>query len=227
MQHLHADWVHDVTTAAARNNAEWCDMVCRSHGIPTSVERDVWVAHRRSPPLYPDAVTLAPSATVDSILGRMDAADGCSVKDCFVSVDLGGYGFRVLFEAEWIYRSHSSSTVAGLTWSPAQPPELNDIWGETLLPSLLAEPAVAVLVARAGDEIVAGVVANRSRDVVGLSNLVIFAADRDEVWAGAVAAISARFPGLALVGYESGDDLAAARRAGFESIGHLRVWLEG
>jgi hypothetical protein len=177
--------------------------------------------------LYPDAVTLAPSASVAAILDRIDTADGCSVKDCFVSVDLDGHGFRVLFEAEWIYRSRSSTIVDGNTWSRARPTELNEVWREALVPSLLAEPSVAVLVARAGDEIVAGVIANRSRDVVGLSNLVVLGADRDDVWTGAVAAISAMFPGLALVGYESGDDLAAAHRAGFESIGPLRVWLKG
>ncbi len=219
--------MNDLTTAAARNNAEWCDLVCHSHAIPTSVVRDVWAAHRRSPPLYPDAVTLAPSASVDAILDRTDTADGCSVKDCFASVDLGGHGFHVLLEAEWIYRSHTDTTVDGLRWSPAHSLELKEVWNEALLPSLLIEPSVAVLVARAGDEIVAGVIANRSRDVVGLSNLVVLAADRDEVWTGAVAAISARFPGLALVGYESGDDLTAARRAGFESVGPLRVWLKG
>ena len=191
--HLHAEWVHDLTTAAARNNAEWCDLVCRSHALPASVERNVWAAHRRSPPLYPDAVTLAPSASVDAILDRVDGGDGCSVKDCFVSVDLDGHGFRVLFGAEWIYRFHPSTTVDGLVWSPAQPLELSEVWNEALVPSLLAEPSVVVLVARAGEEIVGGVIANRSHDVVGLSNLVIRAADRDEVWAGAVAAISASF----------------------------------
>jgi hypothetical protein len=32
------------------------------------------------------------------------------------------------------------------------------------------------------------------------------------------------FPGLPLVGYECGYELAAAHRAGFETVGPLRVW---
>jgi hypothetical protein len=211
--------------AAARNNADWCDLVCRCHGIATSVDRDVWVAHRRSPPFYPDAVTLAPLATVDAILDRVDGGIGCSVKDSFDSVDLTSFGFRTMFEAEWIHRSPAPAIVDSVSWKPARPDDLRAVWGRVLLPSLLADPAVAMLVARAGDEIVAGVIANRSRDVVGLTNLVVLAADQDEIWTGAIAAISARFPDLPIVGYESGDDLAAAHRAGFVSIGPLRVWL--
>jgi len=211
--------------AAARNNAEWCDLVCHSHGITTSVEHEVWAAHRRSPPLYPDAVTLAPSATVDAIVDRVDGGDGCSVKDSFAALDLTSAGFRVLFEAEWIHRPSALPTVDGPLWIPARPPDVREIWGEALLPSLLAEPEVTMFVARAADEIVAGVIANRSDKVVGLSNLVVLAADPDEVWIGAIAAISAQFPGLPLVGYESGDDLVTAHRAGFNSVGPLRVWL--
>jgi hypothetical protein len=36
---------------------------------------------------------------------------------------------------------------------------------------------------------------------------------------------SSLFPGRALVGYESGDELIRAERHGFERIGRLRVWV--
>ncbi len=39
---------------AARDNAEWCGMVCASHGLTASDARSV---PRRSPPWYPDAAT--------------------------------------------------------------------------------------------------------------------------------------------------------------------------
>jgi hypothetical protein len=41
-----------------------------------------------------------------------------------------------------------------------------------------------------------------------------------------VRSIAARYPGLPIVGYQSGDELAAARRAGFTSTGPLRVWIK-
>jgi hypothetical protein len=64
-----------------------------------------------------------------------------------------------------------------------------------------------------------GAIANRTGPVVGVSNLF-------GDWRAAADSIAGRYPGLPLVGYESGDDLAAARRAGFTSTGPLRVWLK-
>ena len=43
--------------------------------------------------------------------------------------------------------------------------------------------------------------------------------------AGAVAAALDAFPGLPLVGYESGEDLAEMKRLGFAVLGRLRVWV--
>ena len=34
-------------------------------------------------------------------------------------------------------------------------------------------------------------------------------------------------PGLPIVGYERGEDLAAARQAGFTVLGPLRIWARG
>src|SRR3954462_805415 len=89
---------------AARNNAEWCDLVCRTHGIETAFSDRAWVALRRSPRSYPDAVTLSPLPSVGDVLSRIDTSAGCSVKDSFATLDLAEDGFRVLFEAEWIHR---------------------------------------------------------------------------------------------------------------------------
>ncbi len=43
--------------------------------------------------------------------------------------------------------------------------------------------------------------------------------------AGCLAMASSVFPGRALVGYESGDELIRAERRGFARIGCLRVWV--
>jgi hypothetical protein len=59
-----------------------------------------------------------------------------------------------------------------------------------------------------------------------LSNLFTTTADVDQVWAGGIAAISTHVPDLPLVGYKDGASLQAAHRAGFVSVGPLRVWLK-
>jgi hypothetical protein len=215
--------------AAARNNAYWCDLVCRSHGVVTRFDRDAWVALTRSPTMYPDAVTLDPAAHPADLLPRIDHTHGCSVKDSFASLNLAEAGFQVLFDAEWIYRDppETASTPAG--WTVVSSPDELAAWagahggGPVFRPELIADPDVVIVAARGEDGPVAGAIGNRSDGVVGISNLFTTIAS-DLAWAGAVAAIANRFPAYPFVGYESGDDLAAAHSAGFASIGPLRVW---
>jgi hypothetical protein len=93
------------------------------------------------------------------------------------------------------------------------------------LPSLLAEKNVAFIAAYRDQQLVAGAIANRTGEVVGLSNVFLPAQDEASFRAGCVAAVMATFPPLPLVGYEAGDKLAAFQSLGFEPVGPLRVWL--
>src|SRR5215467_16009505 len=154
---------------AARNNADWCDLVCRTHGIETRYGPRVWVSLRRSPPFYPDAVTLGDRLDVGDVLEGTDTSGGCSVKDSFAAVDLAPAGFRLLFEAEWIYRAPVRQPAQdGLTWSVVRTPDELRIWaaahggGDVLRPALLEDPTVAILVARDDGTVVGGVAGNRS-----------------------------------------------------------------
>jgi hypothetical protein len=161
------------------------------------------VSATRTPPLYPDAVTLRPGVAVDRLLGRIDASPGCSIKDSYADLALAPAGFEVLFEAEWVRRPSTSELPrGGLDFQVVRRDGADVAYLST------ADGAVCV-------------VGNRSGAVVGLSNL---STGTDAAWAGAIRALARCWPGLPLVGYERGDELAAAHRAGFESIGALRVW---
>ena len=184
--------------AAARNNADWCDAFCRAHGIDGSFSGDVWAAPARTPPLYPDAVTFAPGVRAGDVLRRVETGSGCSVKDSFADLDLGAHGFGVLFEAEWIHHVH--------------PRPASTEWRAEVL---FADPAIRFLRTTGGSAI-----ANRSADVIGLTNLVGTA-----TWSDAAAAAQAELGAVPVVGYASGADLVAAHLAGFESDGPLRVWV--
>jgi hypothetical protein len=50
----------DLVRIAARNNAGWCDAFCRTRGVVGHFGEDAWSSAERTPPLYPDAVTLVP-----------------------------------------------------------------------------------------------------------------------------------------------------------------------
>ncbi len=92
------------------------------------------------------------------------------------------------------------------------------------LPALLSDPDIRFIAAYADRHIVAGAIANRTGNVVGVSNVFVPEADAARCWAGCVATIIDAFPGLPLVGYERGNDLIIAQALGFEVVGLLRVW---
>lgn len=225
---------------AARNNADWCAAMSRSHDLAGEFGAQAWAAPARTPLYYPDAVTLVPGADPTALVARIDtAAPGASVKDSFADLDLTGAGFRVLFEAQWIHRPAGAPGAASeLGWEVAGDPGTLRAWalawddgdGNAGLfrPELLDDPDTFVLAGRSADgRVVAGAVASRSDHVVGVSNVFALEGGAEAAWPGVLDAVHRLFPGLPVVGYEHGEDLAVAVRHGFEPVGPLRVWLHG
>jgi hypothetical protein len=114
MNEMPADTVTPAPTvsSAARNNAEWCAAVCRTHAIPYEVDDAAWSSPRRTPAYYPDAVTLRPDAREDDVLRRIDTSWGCSVKDSFATLDLTAHGFTPLLHGRWFHRPASEPATA-------------------------------------------------------------------------------------------------------------------
>jgi hypothetical protein len=63
--------------------------------------------------------------------------------------------------------------------------------------------------------------------VTGILNVFKSANAGESLWVSAVRAVAALRPGLPIVGCERGEDLAAAREAGFRVLGPLRIWARG
>jgi hypothetical protein len=84
--------------------------------------------------------------------------------------------------------------------------------------------SIAILAHYEGRAIAAGAVANRSAAAIGLSNVFSADGDLESAYVGAASAAQARWGSLPVVGYEFGDSLDAARRAGFSTVGGLAVW---
>ncbi|MPY49347.1 hypothetical protein [Streptomyces acidicola] len=226
--------------AAARNNAEWCAAMSRSHGLAGEFGPQAWAAPSRTPLRYPDAVTLVPGADPAVLAARIDtAAPGASVKDSFTDLDLTEFGFQVLFEAQWIHRPASAPAIASdISWDVAGDPDSLRAWAlawddgdgnaDLFRTELLDDPATFVLAGQSVDgRVVAGAVASRSDQVVGISNVFALDGGLDLAWPVVLDAVHQLFPTLPAVGYEQGEDLAAAVRHGFEPVGPLRIWLYG
>ncbi|MDQ7248514.1 hypothetical protein [Dongia sedimenti] len=220
----------DRVAQAARNNAEWCDAVARSWGESGVFEDTVWINRGAAPPLYPNAVTLAPIATPPAAIAA--APVDFAVKDSFATLDLAPLGFAPLFEATWIWRDPqpvSGSDAA--TWRILRDTASLSRWDTAwrgddngpspFRPTLLYERDHAFIAGEEKGRIVAGCVASRSAAVVGISNLF----GPPERSAGCLAAVQAFAPGLPIVGYETGAALEMMKTLGFQALAPLRVWL--
>jgi hypothetical protein len=83
---------------AARNNALWCDSVCRAHGLVTELTERLWICHDDPPRYHSNAVTLSPG-TGDAI----EVLKPNGFKDGFYEIDARSLGYTCLFEASWIW----------------------------------------------------------------------------------------------------------------------------
>src|SRR3954466_12781377 len=102
---------------AALNNAEWCHAFCRSHGITGRFDAVAWSSAERTPPLYPDAVTLVSGCSPENVVWRGGGSPGCSIKDSCAYVDLRRSGFEFLFAAEWLRRDQPRGSDPSKGWS--------------------------------------------------------------------------------------------------------------
>ncbi|MFH9349563.1 hypothetical protein [Kitasatospora sp. NPDC017646] len=236
--------------AAARNNASWCEVMCRAFGFPGETTGVAWVSPRNTLAYYPNLVTLSPSISgaevLETLQGGVPGAPGSSgplsVKDSFGCLDLLPGDYEVLFEAEWIHRPTSaappgvtvSQVAAGKRWRRIT--GLDDLWAwETAwggtdrsaraFPEvLLSEDGVVFLGGFSDERLVAGAVLHLSDGVAGVSNVFGPEGESASTWAGVVSCALREVPGADLVGYERGEGLAAAAANGFAPIGPLRVW---
>ncbi|MGH2366121.1 MAG: hypothetical protein ACRDHX_15925 [Chloroflexota bacterium] len=226
--------ITDLLESAVRNNAEWCQVIARAHGLPGRFEEGLWVHPEPMPPFYPNAVTLPSSlvARQQARLASLVAGVGglLSVKDSFCCLDLQPLGFRPLFKAEWIFRPpyDASGLLSGNCRRIVGEDEVCQwelAWGQTppgvgrIFPAdLLANPDVAMIAIFDRDEIVAGCIGNSAHGVVGWSN--VFGSLPDVC----LAALTNEFPELPIVDYEREADLLMAKSLGFKAIGELQIW---
>jgi len=233
----------DRVAAATFNNAAWCDAVCRAHGRPGEFTEALWLNRAEVPRFYPNVVTLTPEGAARQldVLSTLDLPGRWGVKDSFATLDLAPLGFTELFSARWLHfaperpapiRStgarwvHLRDTAALASWEVAWSGQPEGALPRVFRPGLLEDTNTTFLAAYQGDSLVAGAIAYRSAGVVSLSNTFFTPEEAGALRAELLGQLLASFPGVPLVGYEHGDELAAWCALGFEPTGPLRVWLK-
>jgi len=233
----------DLVTSAARNNALWCDAVCRANGKPGEFRDTLWLNRHGAPRFYPDAVTMSGGAgdmeIVDAVadLVATHPGRGWAVKDSFRRLDLKGSGFEPLFDTHWLClatpredRLQGSVTIVKTAteltaWEKAWAGDEDSAEVSPFKPALLSNPEIVFASVIRDGVMKGGGILNRGGGVVGISNVFADPPFTDTVWRQLMA-LSARIcPDLPLVGYEHGSSFEAACRNGFEPFGLLRIWV--
>ena len=210
--------------------------MCFAHGTVGRFLVHTWVNAETVPRFYPNVVSLTTGAAdideqrqiVDMLL-KSSLPGRWGVKDSFRTLDIARLGFDVLLEANWIRLPpsqpevigfpRSGALVSGLSWERAKP------GGEAFPAALFSDENFAMFSGSRNGAIVAGGTLYHSDGVVGISNVTADADEAPAVWRDLAILAASSFPQLPLVGYESGDELEAARKAGFELGDPLRIWV--
>jgi hypothetical protein len=208
----------------------WYEDLCALHGTATVLQDGLWSAVGPPPPLHSGVVVVEPGATAEQVLERMRTTAG-GVKDSFAEVDLGAHGWSLLFAASWLFRPPvPADGPAPAGWTVVRTAERLAAWtaghdtAEVLLPGLLRSGHLVVLERQVDGVAVAGAVARLGSGTIDVSNVHAAPGHRLD-WGELAAVVAQLFPGRPLVGYEGGDDLAAALDGGFQVTGELRVWV--
>ncbi|MEK5645778.1 hypothetical protein BK138_35535 [Paenibacillus rhizosphaerae] len=216
--------------AAVINNIVWCGIVCETHGITATSRKHIWRTTSKSPPYYPDMITSSRYVTVDEVIDIIDNKEITGIKDSFANLDLSPFDFEMLFTADWIYHApvvnlesiqpgwcHVTTENELADWTSAIGLE------NVIKPELLDRRDVKIYLNKKKDE-VSGFIANLGANVIGISN-VFSSANIGNTWSDIHNIVPLDFPGLPMVGYESGTDLTAALKSGWTTVGPLRVWV--
>lgn len=218
---------------AAENNARWCLAVCQAHGCRTSLEDAYW-ACAYPPRFYSNLVTLRPG--LGALVGAVRPG---GFKDSFFDIDGGALGYRELFQAEWIWMASQEPFLTVFEWRRVATDDELQCWeaawahgdaDATDAPrqfpaSLLDDEDIAFMAGYDQGVLTSGFALNLTEPVVGVSNVFSALGDKSLTWLDIALAAPSVFPGRPVVGYERGDDLLAAQRAGFQTAGQLRVWV--
>ncbi|MDR9784873.1 hypothetical protein [Rhizobium redzepovicii] len=226
----------------AANNADLYQAIFRAHGLPDQRTSAFWTSDAVAPPYYSNMTTLDRDATeeqlieIDRLTDRLGRRPG--IKDGFSKLDLNNKGFRSLLFASWIWAEpHKSSSSAPQGWVSVRDAAALGRWerswkasgsptdANVFTPALLSDPDMHIYGRLAGDGFDAGCIANRSPQVVGISNIFSLA-DTPQAFQDAFALASITFSAdLPLVGYDRGEALDEMKELGFKPVGQLRIWL--
>ncbi len=217
---------------AVLNNIAWCEIVCETLHKEYTSNGQVWRLLSEAPPFYPDIITSTKKVTTSEVVDFMGDREILSIKDSYANLELQPAGFNRLFQAEWIFHpSVATPEPVDAYWRVIEKEEDFKKWTsahgseQVMKNTLLGRNDVKIFIHENEDGI-SGFIANSGADAVGISNVFSNGYTEGDLWSDIVHLVSTVFADLPMVGYETGDDLIAARSSGWKTLGPLNVWVK-
>lgn len=231
---------------AIRNNNDLYREIFAAQNIESNTTDEIWYCLEKTLPLYSNLVTISENWQPDEIFSEIDRKfevekwDEWSIKDSFGRLDLTGFGFKKLFDAQWIYleaaKFHPVNDRRNLRFKVIESVDALNEWrlgwdadeelGKKIFDhKLLKNPRVFFIAGYSVGGIVCGCLINRTENVFGISN---FFAPENEVryWSETINFVFDSIERLDIVGYEREDSAVNLQSLGFETVGDLSVWLK-
>jgi hypothetical protein len=232
---------------AIQNNLDLYKIILGSHQVESFETDDLWYCLERTPPLYSNLITKEKTWAPDSIFEAINRIYETkqwaewSVKDSFGTLNLTGYGFLKLFDAQWIYLSCKNFSIRNdhriqfkivkdegdlLKWIKAwEAGEAESAGNKIFKSTLLANGDVYFVTAYQGTQIIGGCLINTTDKVLGISNS--FGPERDiHYWSSLISFVLENIAPLDIVGYIGNELLRLLMSLSFAPVGGLSVWLK-
>lgn len=217
---------------AVQNNADWCSVVCESHGAASIWEPTVWYCTGQPPMFYPNIISLSPACDLQTIAGKILVMEGnISIKDAYDSLDLPSLGFNRLFKAHWLVAPPVASGPLDFRFvstddelSRWQRAWNNGSDHNIFRTSLLKNPDVRFVAIYRQGELSSGAIINRTGPVAGITNFFCNAHDFDSSYLTCIAAARSVWPVSEVVTYEREQNLDDFKAIGMKELGALSVY---
>lgn len=237
--------------AAAANMAAWHDVSLRALGIGSAWRDEFWICPHHSPSIYFDAIVLAPSASAARISEDLARPERPVVLSDPFDIDFVAVGFERGEDQTWFARAPGPLEPSGATRTPAQivrvtePVDLADweaasvegFWGEGTTirrgelhaEGILADPRLAVWLARQGGRPVSGTMTMIHAGVIGTYGTSTVPAERRRGLARAVAerSLEPHVERLPAVVQPTDDSAHLYGSLGFTPFATFRTWIRG
>jgi hypothetical protein len=237
----------DLSTAGARNLADWHDACLHSLGVATRRSSSMWWCEEEAPFIYLSAITLVPEPNEQRVeIERMARAHRrpISVCDCWSRLDLADLGFEKFESEAWYVREpgglprpHEGVERVSEPDALAEFESANtDGFGAVELHelghfgvyggSVLQDPRIRIFVRRESGKVVSGSMACMSAGVVGVYAVATVPAARrlgygeQVTWAAVQSA-----PSWTAILQPSHEGLSLYLRMGFRPLGSYTKWI--